>query len=401
MESHALSSDEGHAELLPAPATDIAWCPFRRDTQDFCFLTACAHRPIQLWDATDLTLRASYVAQNDSGYFAHPTALCWPSNAANYHHCIAGGYGGFEDVKQVRFFDVVVEGDAATWSYSSRASKGMVSVLQDCMWPGTTALMAVGFYNAATIDLIDCRNRCPAAVLRGLRRGAQVIQSSPNDPYCIYASGRWGDDRILCWDLRRPAHPLRTLRRPAATPQIAQFHLLPRSATASRDSPSAAAMHLVSASTEGGILMYNLQTAAAMGSDGVVEGELLHEEIGPTSGLAVVSSTRVAVATGSRPHQLPLRVEATSELHSSLTDDDERNDMKAHFTRRRRRDARSPVGDNLDASGPWSDDSEGSRTGSYFVSLPRVSSRTGGGGCTARLSKSEELVNIALLSIAV
>ncbi|AIO01261.1 hypothetical protein LPMP_323790 [Leishmania panamensis] len=288
---------------LPFPAIDLAWCPFKKGTENAAYATACHSQPIQIWDLEDAELRASYAATNDSGCHTHAHALCW-FKAPTHQHWIAGGYGGYEDATQVRVFDIMAEGSQPIWTYGDRRSKGMVSAMQDCRWQGTAPLLAVGNYNAPSVHLIDCRKRCPAAQLHGLKRGVRVIRSGMEgvDPYCVYAGGSQGDSRIACWDVRKPCVPLFTLCRPIHTQQVFEFDLLSLSpAAVSAASAAGCSRGLVSTCSTGGVLLYRWRAGEVP-----VEGAevAIGASVGPTSGLAIVGPDTVVVSTGTRKYDI-------------------------------------------------------------------------------------------------
>ncbi|KAK7198473.1 hypothetical protein NESM_000807600 [Novymonas esmeraldas] len=340
---------------LPSPAIDLAWCSFKNAAESATYATACRSQPIQLWDAEDAELRASYTAHNDSDYHVHPHALCWFA-APTQQHWIAGGYGGFEDVAQVRVFDIVSEGSAPVWTYGSRQCAGLVSALWECQWPGTTSLLAVGYHSAPAVHLVDCRKRCPAAELRGLRHGVQVLRAggSGTDPYCIYAGGSQGDSRIACWDVRRPGAPLFTLARAVHTNQVFQFDVLPSSASTAAagggavsdaSSASGCTRRLVTTCSTGGVVLYRWRAGEVPDSDAAVH---VGVSVGPTSGLAVVGPDTVVVSTGCRSYDVPpLRRRggavqpAVSRLHGRNDGDDVDGDAESRFPAQKR--PRSPM----------------------------------------------------------
>ncbi|KAG5496428.1 hypothetical protein JKF63_02730 [Porcisia hertigi] len=336
---------------LPFPAIDLAWCPFKQGMENAAYATACHSQPIQIWDLEDGEVRGSYSSTNDSDYHAHAHALCW-FKAPTHQHWIAGGYGGFEDASQVRVFDIVSEGSQPIYTYSGNRCKGVVSAMHDCEWQGTTSLLAVGFYNAPSVHLIDCRKRCVAAKLHGLKRSVQVIRSGSEDtdPYCVYAGGAHGDSRIACWDVRKPCAPLFTLSRPADTNQVFQFSVLPTSPTAAPDdAASGYSRRLVSTCSTGGVVLYTWRPGEVP-SDGTEV--YIGASVGPTSGLAVVGPNTVVVSTGGRSytfrHEASQKgavtfAQQSARCHRYST----REDEAAHFPVLRRRQ-RSPMRSDSD-----------------------------------------------------
>ncbi|KPI85885.1 hypothetical protein ABL78_5066 [Leptomonas seymouri] len=281
---------------LPFPAIDLAWCPFKSGENAASFITTCRDQPLQLWDVGDAALRASYVSTNDSDYHVHAHAVCWFDDAS-HPHWIAGGYGGFEDATQVRVFDVLAEGSQPAWTYTAPRTHRLVSTLKDCAWPGTTSLLAIGYYNASTVHMVDCRNRCPAAELHGLKQGVHTLRVSAEDPLCVYAGGTQGDSRIACWDLRKPRAPLFTLERVVHTNQVFEFDLLPSTS-------SSEPRRLVTSSGSGGVVMYSWKAGDAPDAG---SGAAFGLSVGPTSGLAVLDAETVVVTTGSRAYSYDSR----------------------------------------------------------------------------------------------
>lgn len=229
---------------LVSPARDVAWCPFKKGRTDAVYVVACRGQPLQLFDLypekNESTLeelfipsvRASYLAYNDSGVLCDPYATVWLSSTSPYSSYIAAGYGGFEDRVSVRFFDVQREGESAVWGYSSnqnhQSRAGPVSVLHSGKRGHYKSLLYAGFFGSSCVDVIDVRHRCPAAQLypttskqggfwsKGPSQSAGFVSlcTHPNNEHLIFAGGRSGMDRIYCWDLRKPLMPYETFSRP-------------------------------------------------------------------------------------------------------------------------------------------------------------------------------------------
>lgn len=329
---------------LPFPAIDLAWCPFKKGESDAAFVTASRDQPLQLWDVEDASLRASYVAANDSDYHVHAHTVCW-CNSAGHSHWIVGGYGGFEDATQVRVFDVLAEGSQPLWTYGAQRSHGRVSALQDCAWAGTTSLLAVGYSNMPAVHLVDCRNRCPVAELHGLHHGVRTLRAVAANPLHVYAGGSQGDSRIACWDVRKPRVPLFTLSRHVSTNQVFDFDMLPARSTEPHE------RRLVTSSSSGGVVVYSWPAGETPkeGDTGVVFGAA----VGPTSGLTTVDAETVVVTTGCRDYRYnPQNLHKTAGAASQATRlvagkaEDSEEDRAEVMLRCKR--ARSPMTDTSD-----------------------------------------------------
>ncbi|KAF8301920.1 hypothetical protein TcYC6_0049780 [Trypanosoma cruzi] len=273
---------------LPYPAIDVAWCPFKEGNTYAAFLTACSSCPLQMWDADDASLRASYCCDNALGKTASPHALLW----SRCHTFLAGGYGGTCDRIHVRVYDVLREGDTVHSSYCSPCSKGIVSALSDGPPPYGEELLLAGFIRSGNVDVIDTRHFGAAAVLRGLRSGVAQIQVHPTLEYLVFAAGRLGDNRIVCWDIRKSNRIFATFDRKVSTQQTAFFGLiLPRGTGGRRTC-------LVSATHDGGVLVFD---------DVFVAGEprRIQASLGPTAGLSVLEDGTVIATVGER--QYPVR----------------------------------------------------------------------------------------------
>ncbi|RNF27546.1 transducin family protein / WD-40 repeat family protein [Trypanosoma conorhini] len=269
---------------LPYPAIDVAWCPFKEGDSYASFLSACRSCPLQLWDADDASLRASYCCHNALGKPASPFSLLWSRRRT----FLVGGYGGADDHVHVRLYDVLREGNTAQASYHSPCSKGIVSALADGPAPYEESLLLAGFVRSGNVDVIDTRHLGAAAVLRGLRSGVAQIQAHPASEYLVYAAGRLGDNRIVCWDLRKCNQILLFVERQLCTQQPTFFGFVrPRGAGERRG-------RLVSATHDGGVLVFDEDGAAA-------QPRRVQASLGPTAGLSVLDAEgAVAVTVGKR-----------------------------------------------------------------------------------------------------
>lgn len=283
-----LPATEAPRVRLPLPAIDVSWCPLKRGAEHAAFLTACTSQPLQLWDANDGELRASYVCSTDTGMHASPRCSLWLSGRAGA--LIAGGYGGFEDSTKVRVYDVMREGECAVFGYRTRHEAGPVCSLAN----GPCELLLAGFVQSGTVEAVDVRRRSPALLLRGLRAGVSSMRRHPTEEYLVYVGGRLGEDSVMCWDVRRCLEPLSQFRRQVHTHQVCDIAFV--------EGADNGAPVLVSATTGGGILTFNQPTASSQG--GVVEGRCLQANIGVTSGIAALPNGRVAAVIGTRDYSI-------------------------------------------------------------------------------------------------
>ncbi|CAD2215973.1 hypothetical protein AGDE_11940 [Angomonas deanei] len=284
---------------LPSPAVDLAWCPFRKGEDDASFLTTSANQPLQMWDMEDGLLRASYTAYNDAGLHAQPSRVLWRSGESA--SVVVAGYGGFEDTKHIRFFDVLVEGDSATGYYSSPCSRGLVVALGEGPKGVGRELYAASFRGGTAVEVVDKRRHCPAVLLHGLTSYADSLQLHPEEPYCLYAGSAQADGRILCWDIRRPADPLRAFTRQVKTYQRHNFSFL-----VGKNHPYT----LVSAGGEDGVLFFDFsdESAGDIACHKKVPVDSYVSCIAPLSGGA-----RVLALTGRRAFTLGEHVERAGE----------------------------------------------------------------------------------------
>lgn len=405
---------ESKTAMLPFPATDLSWCPAKAGTENSSFLSACNSQPLQLWDSEDGALRASYVAANSSGNHTHPRCCGWlpmPSGQL----LAMGGYGGHEDPFPVRFFDVLYEGSNVVYAYDSTYHAGALSsnnlVAALCCGPrGTQGLALAGYRNHLTVDVIDVRHRCPAAVLAGGGSLAQhgsvrALKTHPTREGLIFASGarsaqRRGRESILCWDLRRPSEPLVALDRgPVSTQQVCDFAFVAgqRGAAAAEGAKD---LLLVSTSSSGGLYAFDL-SSALLSTSTLETKPLLADELGATSGIASLETLdsagrvmsagaagTVAVVVGSRTHTFDAaatsgankraRKERVAAAEDSDDDDDDR-ECHLQTLQRGRKHALAPMEE---------DDDDGDVGGRTATAARKLSAASGPNAMVVTLPQS-------------
>ncbi|KAH9578668.1 hypothetical protein LSM04_001817 [Trypanosoma melophagium] len=326
---------------LPYPAIDVAWCPFKEGDGYASFLTACNSSPLQLWDMEDASLRASYCCTNDAGMPACPHSILWSSHRS----LVAAGYGGNEDKTHVRFYDILQEGTTVQSSYKSPCSKGLVSALCDGPAPYQENLVLAGFIRSGNVDIIDTRHCGAAAVLRGLRSGVAQIMVHPVSEYLVYAAGRLGDKRIVCWDIRKSTRLLTAFERELRTQQPAMFGFIQRKGVGTQS------VNLVTATHDNGVLVFEgntvtntTNTTTTTNNNNTVsssyssashssEPRRIKAELGSTSGLTILDSNgTIAVTVGERQYYVKDKYES--------------NTGSPQMTERRAKRSRSPLEDH-------------------------------------------------------
>nr|CCC96129.1 unnamed protein product [Trypanosoma congolense IL3000] len=290
---------------LASPAVDVAWCPFKKGNTDASFLTASRGVPLQLWDMEDGAPRASYCCHNSMGMPAHPHSVLWTP----HRELIAAGYGGPHDNVHIRLYNVLREGHFTESYYRSPCSKGIVSALSDGPLRYRSSLILAGFIRSGNVDVVDTRHCGAAATLHGLKSGVAQVLSHPTSDCLVYAAGRLGDDRIICWDIRKSNDVLAAFPRKLYTQQPAMFGFVHRTVGGSQQ------VDLVSASHGGGVLVFDGSAQCRTG-----EPRRVLPELGTTSGLTVLSfsTATIAVAVGTAHYAVRDRYEENAASASSL-----------------------------------------------------------------------------------
>ena len=271
---------------LGAAPMAVAWAPFPQEPADASLLTTAQRAPIQLWDAADATLRASYRRFDAVDELAAARSLLWapPGGAL---------WGGYDDgavcqfdlgcpgrdpvtTQRLRSFGPGAESaagakknmDASAGRDGWRGGQGAVSALAASV-PHVTvsaSLVAAGCLARPLAELFDSRLRFSVAAVRPdanldaavTGRGGGINSSSsgggggivqlafdPHHPHRLFAARRGRvHGAIAVFDLRDLSAPVALLPRALAShTQRVPFALV---------SPAAAATGWAAAAAAGG-----------------------------------------------------------------------------------------------------------------------------------------------------
>jgi len=189
-----------------APILDFAWYPRAtpRDPSSFCFVASVRESPVQLLDASDGRLRASYKIVDHRERQIGPHCLSFNVSADKL-------YCGFEDAIEV--FDLNCPGEgtrlATTPSKKSRDGlKGVISALAFCpSYDPSSRLYAAGSLSpsstgSANIALFDeDTGEKPVGWVGDIKASVMQLAFNPVRSHMLYASFRRRDE-IFSWDLR-------------------------------------------------------------------------------------------------------------------------------------------------------------------------------------------------------
>ncbi|KAF8483678.1 WD40 repeat-like protein [Russula ochroleuca] len=200
-----------------APILDFIWYPRAtpRDVSSFCFVASVRESPVQLLDASDGRLRASYKIVDHRERQIGPHSLSFNFSSDKL-------YCGFEGAIEV--FDLNYPGEgtrlSTTPSKKSRDGlKGIISALAFCpSHDPSYRLYAAGSLspssaNSANIALFDeDTGEKPVGWVGDVKASVMQLAFNPVKSHILYASFR-RQDEIYSWDLRgSTATPLQTFR---------------------------------------------------------------------------------------------------------------------------------------------------------------------------------------------
>ncbi|KAN0125744.1 WD40 repeat-like protein [Russula decolorans] len=201
-----------------APILDFIWYPRAtpRDASAFCFVASVRESPVQLLDASDGRLRASYKIVDHRERHIGPHSLSFNSSADKL-------YCGFEGAIEVFDLDYPGEGTRLLTTPSKKSRdglKGIISALAFCnSHDPSYGLYAAGSLspspaNSANIALFDeGTGEKPVGWVGDVKASVMQLAFNPVKSHILYASFRRRDE-IYSWDLRgNTVTPLQTFRR--------------------------------------------------------------------------------------------------------------------------------------------------------------------------------------------
>ncbi|XP_064293702.1 telomerase Cajal body protein 1 [Phalacrocorax carbo] len=217
---------------------DFTWFPLMDSTQPHTCLVAASSRdnPVHLWDAFDGTLRGSFRAYSHLEEPVAPHSLAFAPDGSR----LLGGCDG-----AVRVFPTQRPGRTGQERRLHQGGQGQRGLIGCLAFSPTQPLFACGSYGRS-LGLYAMEGGGALALWPRLPAAPTHLCFSP-DGNRLYAGGR-KDRHILCWDLRRPEHPLLGLERWVGTNQRVTFDLDPTG------------RFLVSGDTEGFVAVWDTLT---------------------------------------------------------------------------------------------------------------------------------------------
>ncbi|KAI8851289.1 WD40-repeat-containing domain protein [Chytridium lagenaria] len=197
---------------------DYCWYPLMHslDPPSCCFITSSRDHPLQLWDAYNGTLRASYGSYSSGDYIKAPYSVTFSPDGSQV-------IGGLES--RIVLFDISRPGYEYTEIFTVKSKrtkggqKGIVSALRYS--PDNNGLIAAGNFRNQ-IGLYDTRT---SEMISKCRAPNAVTQLEFYDSLTLYAASR-KSDTISCFDLRNTKVPFMELERPGDTNQRVYFSLI-------------------------------------------------------------------------------------------------------------------------------------------------------------------------------
>lgn len=177
---------------------DYAWYPYSNLEMEGSSLIALSARgrPLQLWDAINGTLRASYRAYNHLEQICTPNALCFSSDASSV-------IAGFFDA--IRIFPLDMPGTTSSY-YSTTDQEeglrltGLISTI--AVNPTQSRVFAAGSFDGSLV-LYDEGSMAPITSIPHDNAGISQVLFTPSGDKIITACR--SDNKVRCFDLRMPA----------------------------------------------------------------------------------------------------------------------------------------------------------------------------------------------------
>ncbi|XP_055855225.1 telomerase Cajal body protein 1 homolog [Episyrphus balteatus] len=211
---------------------DCSWYPFMNSQypETCCWLASRQHEPIQMWDAFNGDLRASYRGYDDVDEIEAAISVIFSPDGEH----VLGGYK-----KCIRIFDTDIPGRSCTKLVTKQAISAFALTSQ------TKDIITTGSWNGV-ISLFDKRmpNMGSLHSLFGHNGGITFLKYS-NDGNVLFSGAR-KDNGLCLWDMRDFSKPMAVLSRSVSSNQRIYFDLSPQNEW------------LLSGDSEGLIRMWNL-----------------------------------------------------------------------------------------------------------------------------------------------
>jgi len=316
---HGASSWKSARSFRMADALlSTCWFPYSscNDPSRYCFVAAVKDHPIQLLDASDGRIRASYPIVDHRERMVAPHSMIFSDDGTTL-------FAGYDSA--IEIFDVSRPGDAGERyrTIASRKSKdgqkGIISSLN--LDPSRQGLLAAGSYSGQ-IALHDTKSSeiAPALVFNTTETtGVTQLKFHPHNDQVMFSVSR-KSHQILCWDLRYGATTFHSFYRPGRTNQKISFDI------------DWAGVNLISGATDGKIRFYSLADLSQPAQEFQIHSDTIGSaSFNPTASTTIVTcagSRRRAINPSPSPSShntplaqpLPLRDSPCPSLDSKLTE---------------------------------------------------------------------------------
>ncbi|KAF6739186.1 Telomerase Cajal body protein 1 [Oryzias melastigma] len=272
---------------------DYCWYPNMNSLEpDTCFLASSSRdNPVHVWDAFYGDVRATFRPYNHLDELTAAHSLCFSPDGTQL-------YCGFE--KTVRVFHTERPGRDCEERPTMVKRRGQSGIISCFAFSPCQSVYACGSYSRCA-GLYSCQDGALLALLPTLHHGGIThLLFSPDGNY-LYTGGR-KDPEILCWDLREPGKVVFSLKRNVTTNQRIYFDLDP------------SGKYLLSGDTEGGLSVWDTQTAPPDGEEGLLQPQLrLQAHWDCTNGISLHPfMPLLATSSGQRQFPWPEDIEGES-----------------------------------------------------------------------------------------